>query len=257
MRALITAFFVCLFATPAAADRYFLTFEGAALGVAPLGGITVDADVAQDSYIVRATLRSGGLLNFFERTHIRASSTGEIRSGAVFWRTYELDHQYSEKRRSISMRTADNGMVIAQIVPNYRLWGTPPTTAEQRQRSRDPLSTMMAMSVDVGQSRRCSGAYPTFDGRFHYLLELGGGEIDRFRGGGYDGEVLKCSLSYIAVAGFEARDAGRRRIPRGEIWFGLAPGSRFAPVVRIETPWPRRVVIRLTQFRRAEVDVAQ
>ena len=70
---------------------------------------------------------------------------------------------------------------------------------------------MVAMAIDVGQTRRCAGAYPTFDGRFHYLLELSGGEIDDFDGAGYEGDVLKCSLAYIAVAGFEARDAGRRR----------------------------------------------
>lgn len=247
-----------MFATPAAADRYYMTFEGAGLGLVPLGSITLDADVSDDSYIVRAHLRSGGLLNLFERTNLRAESTGLIRNGAVFWQTYALDHHYSQKHRAINMRVGEDGAVHADIVPNYRLWGEPPTTDEQRRRSRDPLSTLVAMAIDVGQSRRCSGAYPTFDGRFHYLLELSGGEIDDYRGGGYDGDVLKCRMAYIAVAGFEARDAGRRRIPQGQVWFALEPGARFAPPVRITTPISAGgAVIRLTQFRRAEVDVAQ
>lgn len=253
---LLALFFMA--ATPAAAERYALTFEGYAAGFVPLGGISVDAAISEDAYSVDATLRSGGLLNLFERTNLRAEAAGLLRDGVVFWRRYDLDHHYSRKHRSIAMRLTQNGAVTAEIEPNYRLWGEPPASDAQQRNARDPLSTMMAMAVDVSQSQRCSGAYPTFDGRFYYLLELGGGEIDDFDRAGYQGDVLKCSLSYIAVAGFEAEDAGRRRIPRGEVWFALVPDSRFAPPVRISTPLSAGgAVIRLTSFRRAEVTVTE
>jgi hypothetical protein len=146
--------------------------------------------------------------------------------------------------------------VNAAIEPTYRVWGDPPASDEQRRRSRDPLSTMVAMSIDVGETRRCAGAYPTYDGRFHYLLELAGGEIHDFDDAGYEGGVLRCSLAYIAVSGFEARDAGRRRIPHGQVWFALMPDTVFAPPVRISTPLSAGgVTIRLASFRRARVDV--
>lgn len=257
MRAVLLAL-AALFATaaPAAADRFWLSYNGAGLGLVPLGGIEVDADVDEERYTVTATLQSRGLLNLFERTHLVATSQGVIESGDVRWAQYDLDHRYSRKRRVISMTAGDGGAINAEITPNYRLWGEPPTSDEQRRRSRDPLSTMVAMAVDVGQSRRCSGVYPTFDGRFHYLMELSGGEIDEFNDAGYDGEVLKCALAYIAVAGFEARDAGRRRIPHGEVWFALMPDTDFAPPVRISTPISAGgAVIRLNSFRRARVDV--
>lgn len=255
MRALVLALAALIgLATPAWADRFVLTYEGTGLGFLPLGGITLDADVSTDTYDVGAMLESSGFVNVFEPTNIVASASGDIRGGDVAWRRYDLDHRYSRKRRVIAMQRTD-GAVSAQIEPNYRLWGQPATTDEQRNRSRDPLSSLVAMAIDVGQTRRCSGAYPTFDGRFHYLLELAGGEIDSFDDGGYQGEVLKCALAYIAVAGYEPRDAGRRRIPHGEIWFALMPNTSFAPPVRIATPWPRRAVIRLESFRRARVDV--
>lgn len=245
-----------LFATPAAADRFALTYEGAALGFIPLGDMSVDADVAEDSYQVSASMRSRGLLNLFERTDLRASASGVIVGESVHWRRYDLDHHYSRKHRTIAMRRGDDGAVASEITPNYRLWGEPPASEAQRQRSRDPLSTMVAMALDVGQTRRCAGAYPTFDGRFHYLLELAGGEVDEFKGGGYVGPVLKCALAYIAVAGFEPRDAGRRRIPHGQVWFALAPDSVFAPPVRITTPLSAGgAVVRLTSWRRAEVQI--
>ena len=257
MRAVLLALLTLMFtAAPAAADRFWLEYNGYGLGLVPLGGIRVDADVDAERYAVTATLESRGLLNLFERTHLVATSQGVIERGAVRWRQYDLDHRYSRKRRVIAMRVADDGAINAEITPTYRLWGEPPASEEQRRRSRDPLSTMVAMAVDVGQSRRCSGVYPTFDGRFHYLMELAGGELDAFEDAGYQGEVLKCSLAYIAVSGFEARDAGRRRIPHGEVWFALMPDTSFAPPVRISTPISAGgAVIRLDSFRRARVDV--
>lgn len=245
-----------LSAAPAAADRFALSYQGAAFGIIPLGDMSVDADVADDSYQISATMRSRGLLSLFEPTELRASASGLIVGASVRWRRYDLDHHYSRKHRTISLQTGDDGAVAAQINPNYRLWGEPPTTEGQRRISRDPLSTLVSMALDVGQTRRCAGAYPTFDGRFHYLLELAGGEIDRFRGGGYEGEVLKCALAYIAVAGFELRDRGRRRIPHGEVWFALTPDSAFAPPVRITTPFSAGgAVVRLTSWRRAEINI--
>lgn len=256
MRALLIALAIALFASsPAQADRFALSYEGAAFGLVPLGQMVVDADVASDSYEVSAHIRSGGLLDMFERTDLRASASGIITAENVLWRRYNLDHHYSRKHRSVGLEVREDGAIAAAITPNYRLWGDPPASEEQQRRSRDPLSTMVAMAIDVGQTRRCAGAYPTFDGRFHYLLELAGGEIERFEDGGYRGEVLKCALAYIAVSGFEQRDAGRRRIPHGEAWFALARDSLFAPPVRIATPWPRRAVVRLTSWRRARVEI--
>jgi hypothetical protein len=256
MRALLAFAAFMLFATPASADRFALTYDGFGLGFVPVGGVTVDADVTDDSYDISATMQSRGIFNLFERTNIEANSSGVIENGAVHWRQYHLDHHYSHKRRVIGMQAGENGAIVAQIEPDYRTWGDPAATEAQRRASRDPLSNVVAMAIDVGRSRRCEGTYPTFDGRFHYLLQLGDGDIDDYDGGGYEGEILKCSLVYMAVSGFNPRDAGRRRIPEGQIWFALMPDTTFAPPVRISTPLSAGgATIRLASFRRARVDV--
>ena len=256
MRALIAFAAFLLVATPASADRFALTYEGFGLGFVPVGGVTVDADVGDESYDISASIESRGILNLFERTNIQATSSGIIRDGGVRWRRYHLDHQYSRKRRVITMTADAQGAITSEIEPIYRTWGDPAATEEQRRVSRDPLSNVVAMAIDVGRSRRCEGTYPTFDGRFHYLLQLSDGDIDAYEGGGFEGEVLKCKLAYIAVSGFNPRDQGRRRIPEGQIWFALMPDSTFAPPVRISTPLSAGgATIRLASFRRARVDV--
>jgi hypothetical protein len=258
MRFLLSLLAFLAVAGPAAADRFALRYEGYALGLLHIGDISVDVDVSADTYTISTALRSRGLLNWFERTDLRAYAAGVIADGAVRWRRYDLDHQYSRKQRSIALRASADGAVEAAIEPNFSSWGAPETSEAQKRASRDPLSSVVAMAIDVGQSRRCEGQYPTFDGRFHYLLELSGGDIDQFNGGGYEGEVLKCTLSYVAVAGFEPRDNGARRVPRGEVWFGLAPNSRFAPPVRINLPISAGgASVRITSFNRAIVDIPE
>ncbi|MBL8546563.1 MAG: DUF3108 domain-containing protein [Hyphomonadaceae bacterium] len=256
MRALLAFLALALLATPASADRFALTYDGFGLGFVPVGGVAVDADVTDESYDISATVASRGILNLFERTNIRANSSGAISNGAVRWQRYDLDHHYSRKRRTISMQADAHGAITSQIEPIYRTWGDPAATEEQRRASRDPLSNVVAMAIDVGRTRRCEGVYPTFDGRFHYLLQLGGGDTDPYEGGGYEGEVLKCTLTYVAVSGFNQRDQGRRRIPEGQVWFALMRDAAFAPPVRISTPLSAGgATIRLASFRRARVDV--
>jgi hypothetical protein len=257
MRLGLIALFTALIATPAAADTFSLEYQGAALAIIPLGSITVDATIEDNSYDIQTHMQSGGLLNIFEHMNIAASASGVIDGDRVIWRRYDLDHRYSRKHRTVAMNVAADGEVVAQINPTYRVWGTPPASDQQRRNARDPLSSMVAMAIDVGEHQRCQGSYPTFDGRFYYRLELSGGARGHFNSAGYDGEVLKCSMAYVAVAGFEGTDSwGHRRIPQGEIWFALAPNSRFAPPVRVTTPLSAGgAVIRLTHWRRVMVDI--
>ena len=80
-------------------------------------------------------------------------------------------------------------------------------------------------------------------------------------GGGIAGLVSAYELGKrgISTELLEATDSwGGRRIPQGEIWFALAPHSRFAPPVRVTTPLSAGgAVIRLTHWRRVMVDIQE
>jgi hypothetical protein len=249
---------ITMFAAPAHADRYSLDYDGAVLGVLGLGKATLDISVAPESYEAKATLRSGGVLSWFEKSNLTATAQGQVAGGQVRWRHYDLDHHYAKKHRTIAMQVSDAGDPVADIKPNFREWGEPPTSAEQKRASRDPLSSMGAMAVDVGRARTCSGAYATFDGRFHYDLVLSGGDRDRYDSGGYDGPVLKCKLAYVPKAGFNPRKKNERlRIPQGEVWFALIEGETIAPPVRALVPMPvGKAGISLERFRRVRVEIA-
>ncbi len=245
---------LALIAPTAHAERFSLEFRGAAFGVLPLGETHLDIDVRDDAYTILARMRSAGLLALFERTRLTAQAEGLIGPEGVAWRRYELDHHYSRKHRAVLMRRLDAG-IEATITPNYVVWGEPPANEAQRLASRDPLSSLVAMGVDVARTRACAGDYLTFDGRFHYRLEVRGGEVRRVDDLGYDGPALRCRLRYVPVAGFEPNDNGRRvRIPEGEIWFALIEGSNFAPPVRASAPLPiGRAGLQLIRMTRPDV----
>jgi hypothetical protein len=244
-------------ATPAWADRFALEYDGNLFGIAPLGGITFDITAGGAAYDIRATMRTGGVLRWFEKTDITANAEGRIVDGAVRWDRYYLDHVYSGKRRQTAMRLSPDGQYSADITPIYRDWGEPPATEDDRRSSRDPLSSLAAMAVDVARTGRCAGAYPTFDGLTRYDLVLSEGERRDYRGGGYEGPALKCRMRYVQLRGFNtAKPNERRRQPAGEIWFALAPDSNVAPPIRVVIPTPfGRAGIHLSKWRRASVEI--
>jgi hypothetical protein len=255
-RALRSIACLVLLTAPAAhADRFALTYEGRAFGIVPLGAIVLDFFVDNGRYAARANVRSSGLLSLFERTELEANASGAVIGGDVRWVRYELDHRYSRKHRQIGMRAAPEG-VTAQIEPTYRVWGDPPATEEQKRAARDPLSSMVAMALDVRRDGACTRDYLTFDGRFLYRLELRDARRDHVEAGGYDGPTLHCTLRYVPEAGFEARDRGRRRFPQGDIWFAMAPDSELAPPVRIRLPLALgNAHIALARWQRPSVSV--
>lgn len=253
-RLALAAVFIAAAATPARADRYTLDYDGAWLGVAPLGSVRLDLAVGADSYQAAARLKSSALLNIFEKTDLVAAASGVVGAdGRLAWRRYDLDHSYAKKRRVTSLRLSDADAFRALITPSYRTWGNPPATDAEKRAARDPLSSLVAMSADVARTKTCGGVYATFDGRFLYDLALSGGRAGRFNDGGYEGPVLKCRLQYRPRAGFDPEDGtGRRRLPEGEIWFALPEGADVALPVRVSMPAPLgRAVIELKRLRRA------
>ncbi|MGE3141987.1 MAG: DUF3108 domain-containing protein [Hyphomonadaceae bacterium] len=256
MRALLTILGLLLAAAaPAAAERFSLNYAAAAWGLLPLGDIVLDFDVTDTRYEVDARLQSRGLAALFERTALTAHAAGRIENGAARPEHYTLDHRYSHKRRTIDMTMSVSG-VSATIEPTFRLWGEPPASDEQKRAARDPLSSLVAMALDVRRAQGCDGDYLTFDGRFLYRLELRGGAPDHVDTGAYDGPALRCDLRYVAVAGYQP-GRGRPRVPEGRIWFALVEGAAFAPPVRITAPLPiGGAHIAVTQWRRPSVEVA-
>lgn len=246
---------LCALPALAHADRFALEYQGNAWALAPLGGATLDVTTTPTDYRIQATLRSGGLLRLFDRSELVADAQGAIVDETPVWTRYDLDHSYAKKRRVTSMRASPEALNVT-ITPTYRLWGEPPASDAQKREARDPLSLLVAMGMAAGKTRTCAGSFATFDGRFRYDLVMSGGKTANYEAGGYDGPVLRCTLQYVQVAGYEKKKNERQKIPQGEIWFALLDDSTFAPPVRVLLPLPiGQAGISLKKWQRARVDV--
>lgn len=241
MRSLVLSLAFCAaLAGPAHAERLTLDYAGSAWGLIGVGGARLEINLDDNSYSASGTVRSGGIAALFLRTRIDVRSGGAIEpDGDVVWRRYWLDHMYDGIHRYITMRPTTGG-VHADINPTYPDgWGEPPATDQQKSSARDPLSSLIAMAADVGETRRCAGDYLTFDGRWLYRLEVRRGELTEISHGGYVGPALRCRVRYFPVAGFTPQDQGYRDPPPpGSVWFALIDGETFAPPVRAAMPLP-------------------
>ena len=160
---------------PAAADRFALTYDGCGLGFVPLGGmtrrcrssptdsydITRDVALARSAQSVRAHQHRGDVVRADRRrrralAHATISITTTAASTASSRMRAGDDGAITRRR---SRRTTASGAIRRRAKNN---------AAARAIRSR-PWWRWRSMSAS---SRRCSGVYPTFDGRFHYLLEL-------------------------------------------------------------------------------------
>jgi hypothetical protein len=235
-------------------QRLLLEYDGGAYGVIPLGRATLDLSLDADgAYRAGATIRSSGLAALFDTTRLEAEALGRVQSSVLGWTNFRLDHAYARKRRVTYLQpTADD--VAAMITPTFSDAGNPPPTPAQRREARDPLSSLMAMAVQVGMSGRCDGTFPTFDGRYRYDLTLRRVGEGRFEAEGFDGRVQRCRIRYRPVAGYRTPRDMEKRIPEGEIWFALDAADGYAPPVRMAAPLPLGwAAIRLKTLRRADV----
>lgn len=225
-----------LITAPARAETYRLSYEAAVLGVVVLGTANYEVSATPSRYAVRANLRTSGLARLFDQTEITATSTGSLSGAAISWARYDLSHAYASKFRRTQMNRSTSG-VTAEISPTYGDMGRPPTSAEQRSGSYDPLTGVFALGRQIGAARACRGAVLVFDGRQHYRLSVSPKGQGQFNGGGYQGPALNCNFRYEPIAGFSA-STDRSRIPVADAWFALPSQPGFAAPLRLTVPTP-------------------
>lgn len=76
----------------------------------------------------------------------------------------------------------------------------------------DMLTGALQMLKNSGQTDKCEGSFPVFDGkrRFNITLQDGGVEaLEKTKYSAYHGEALRCTLKVEPVAGFKKKDKER------------------------------------------------
>lgn len=229
-------------ATQATPYRYSMRYIGSFVGL-ELGNAHIIANLAGNNFTMAGAVKnSGGVGGLLQPNNILVSSAGVHDPKAIVWKTYHLDHTYSEKNkhRNVDMRNT-NGRVEVFAEPGFGPPVSMPVTSAQKREARDPLSTVFAISRHVALTKSCAGTWPIYDGHVRYDLvatQLEPAPI----GGVMPGMAIRCLMRYERIAGFKPGKPGEAQKPYPEpiFWFVIdkrPDGSTpFAPIVRMEMP---------------------
>ena len=113
--------------------------------------------------------------------------------------------------------------------------GRPKPTAQQMLHTVDPLTAILAIGHAVARSGRCGGSVAVFDGRRRYDLVLtddGSERLEASSGNAYAGEVRRCLVAAVKIAGFSFDQDYSPHTSNGRVWLA-------APL-----PTPRNSVVR-------------
>jgi hypothetical protein len=199
-----------------------------------IANIIVDGNFEEETYAATARFTSAGLAALFTDADIEAGVSG-YRDGAMLdpWRYSHLNHA-SNKNRIVGIDFPE-GVAMPDVNPPFGSMGEPPATDEERAGARDPLSTLLSMTLGAVATvdSHCDGRLPVFDGRARYNLRFEDGGRKHVRTRAWSGEALICHAYYEPVSGYEADEYPTDEEIAAPISFWLAPmndGEFYVPV---------------------------
>lgn len=245
-------------AAPVMSVRLGYTIHAALMDVA-----VADAQlkILPDFYDVRLTDRATGLVGFFVRGTLQASTQGTWRGArAEPLQVYSYEN-FDGPDRTL-MRYHDGTPVTVDVRPSNQ-GRREPVPAALRADSMDFLSALAMLERQVAETGRCDGSARIYNGRSASRITVRTVGDEALHGLGslhITGPALRCDLTVRVLAGFKL-DAGasvKSRVRHGSVWFApVLPGLPPLPVrFRLETDWFGDATITLTSARDLAVQPA-
>lgn len=228
-----------------------LRYEAFALGF-PVVGFDFRLDEDGAAYALDGNVRTEGLLRLIYRFNMRTDSAGSFAAGAPAPRFHEQELRIRGRDRSARLDYPGDGSVATTLIPAEDA-GRPRPTPQQIRGTLDPLSALLAIGREVAEAGRCTGRFAIYDGRRRYDLVLaddGSERLGRSAAYAYAGEVRRCSVDAVKIAGFSWDQDYSPHTTSGRVWFASPrPGAPALPV-RIEfgSSWGF-VSVRLTEMK--------
>lgn len=235
-------------AAPAAVAPLVVRYEAYAVGL-PVVSFEFHLDESGTAYVLGGEVRTVGLLRLFYRFDMRTHSAGTIGARALEPHFHEQLLRIRGRDRSARLDYPGDGSVATSLVPPEDA-GRPRPTPQQILHTLDPLSAILAIGRAVARAGHCAGRFAIYDGRRRYDLVLaddGAARLERSAAYPYAGEVRRCSVAAVKIAGFSWDQDYSPHTTSGRVWFASPrPGAPALPV-RIEfgSSWGF-VAVRLT-----------
>jgi uncharacterized protein DUF3108 len=222
-------------ASAASAPPLLVRYEAFAAGF-PVVSFDFRLDESEQGYALDGQVRTEGLLRVFYKLVMQTETEGAVAAQELRPRRHEQHVRARGKERMARLSYPGDGSVAAVLEPAEDP-GRPKPTPQQIERTIDPLTALLAIGRAVARTGRCAGTFPVFDGRRRYDLVLhdeGVERIEKVGGLPYAGEVRRCPVSAVKIAGFSFDQDYSPHTTNGTVWFARPqPGGPALPV-RIE-----------------------
>ena len=230
--------------TPPLTVRY----EAFAAGF-PVVAFDFRVNETEEGYALDGQVRTEGLLKVFYKLVMRTDTEGAVAAHDLQPRQHQQQVQARGKQRIARLSYPGDGSVAAVLEPPEDP-GRPTPTPQQTERTIDPLTALLAIGRSVARNGRCAGTFAVFDGRRRYDLVLHDAGVERVEKVGglpYAGEVRRCPVSAVKIAGFSFDQDYSPHTTNGTVWFATPqPGGPALPVrIEFESSWGF-ITVRLT-----------
>jgi hypothetical protein len=186
------------------------------------------------AYHIAGIIRSTGLIDFFAGFVSRSESKGRVTPKGLRPLAYDSETRSHGRVRTAHLEYRDDGSIAVALTPPEDP-GRPTPTAQEIAGTVDPLTTILALSRGVAEAGQCAARMPVFDGRRRYDLVLVDRGIDHLAASSayaVSGDVRRCSVAMVKIAGFTADPGSRLHVDNAEVW--LAPPLPGAPALPVK-----------------------
>ena len=240
----------------ASAPPVVLRYEAYALGL-PVLVFDFRLDEGERGYDAAGAIRAIGLLRLFASFSMHTESQGAIAADQLHPRRHETASRTRGKDRLARLDYPGDGSVAAVIAPPDDP-GRPKPTAQQIAGTLDPLSAILAVGHNVARAGHCTGTVAIYDGRRRYdmtLVDRGAERIEPSARYGYAGEVRRCDVSVVKIAGFSFDQDYSPHTERGRVWLASPrPGLPPLPVrIEFDSDWGA-ISVRMTAIDPPKAD---
>jgi hypothetical protein len=209
-----------------------LRYEAYAAGF-PVVAFDFRLDESGAGYVVGGQIRAVGLLGLFYGFAMQAESEGAIAVADLRPRLHEHRLRSRGRDRRARLDFAGDGTVTAALVPLEES-GRPKPTPQQTLHTVDPLTAILDIGHTVARVGRCAGSVAVFDGRRRYDLVLTDDGSERWAASpayAYAGEVRRCLVAAVKIAGFSFDQDYAPHTTNGRVWLASPrPGAPALPV---------------------------
>jgi hypothetical protein len=174
--------------------------------------VEVQERATASGFSASSRLTSTGILAAFKHIDERAASQGRIMGGAPEPGVFDYQNLGGKTHRRVHAVWTDSDVETAAAPPFPNL-GDPPASLEQRRAATDPLTALMAMTLNANRETVCRRSSLFFDGKQLYALDFsnpreappGAAETALGLAGHF-----RCDVRFREVAGFRRKPPSQR-----------------------------------------------